>query len=37
MAATKRTRVLIVAVVAVALGLSAALLVLRLTPREVSP
>ena len=36
MAATKRTRVVIASLVAVAFGLSAALLVLRLIPREVS-
>jgi hypothetical protein len=35
-AARKRTRIVIVSLVAVALGLSAALLVLRLIPREVS-
>jgi hypothetical protein len=36
MAATKRTRVVIAGLVAVAFGLAAALLVLRLIPREVS-
>jgi len=37
MARTKRTRVVIAALVAVACGLLAALLVLRLAPRDVSP
>jgi hypothetical protein len=36
MAATKRSRLIIASLVAVAFGLSAALLVLRLIPREVS-